>query len=73
VHHDIYLFLLKDFGDQPLVPQVANVGGDPMSDGSPVAVDKAVENDRLMPRGRKLPNAMTSDITGSPDNKYVHE
>jgi hypothetical protein len=44
-----------------------------MSDGSPVAVDKAVENDRLMPRGRKLPNAMTSDITGSPDNKYVHE
>jgi hypothetical protein len=37
-----------------------------------VAIEQAVEDDRPMARGAELPNAVASDITRAPDNKYVH-
>jgi len=48
------------------------VQGNPDCDRAPVPVDQAVQDDRPVAGGRKLPHAMASDVTRAPDDKYVH-
>ncbi|HEX9783018.1 MAG TPA: hypothetical protein VGA56_09875 [Opitutaceae bacterium] len=37
-----------------------------------MAENQVIKDDRLMPSGDELPHAMTPDVTGATDNKYVH-